>query len=68
MATIALKERTHDLLNHLKVETRAETYDEVIQKLIITIKKPRRSMFGVLKGVTEEFKREELDRFAGAQQ
>ena len=66
MATIALKERTHDLLKHLKEETQTETYDEIIQKLIIALKKPKHSMFGVLKGVTEEFKREELDRFAGA--
>lgn len=63
MATIALKKDTYDLLTHVKEEIEAETYDETIKKLVLQHKQPKQSFFGRLKGMKEEFKREELDRF-----
>ncbi len=63
MVTIALKPDTYGLLTHLKEEMDAETYDDVIKVMIVRTKKPAESMFGKLKHVKAEFKREELDRF-----
>ncbi len=63
MATVALKETTYDLLTHVKEEVKANTYDETIKRLILLVKKPKHSMFGKLKGIKEEFEREEFDRF-----
>ncbi|MBI4981185.1 hypothetical protein HZC30_06545 [Candidatus Woesearchaeota archaeon] len=63
MVTIALKPDTYDLLTNVKEEMEAETYDDVIKVMIVRTKKPAQSMFGKLKYVKAEFKREELDRF-----
>ncbi|MDO8428399.1 MAG: hypothetical protein Q7S92_04245 [Candidatus Diapherotrites archaeon] len=64
MATtsVALKTETRELLEILKKETQSQTLDETIQKMIRQIKKPKKSMFGAIKGLPK-FKREELDRF-----
>ncbi len=61
--TIAVKPETLDMLRHIKEELKAETFDETINAIIINMKRPKKSMFGVLKGIKEEFKREEIDRF-----
>jgi len=61
--TIAVKPETLDMLRHIKEELKVETFDETINVIIINMKRPKKSMFGVLKGVKEEFKREEIDRF-----
>ncbi len=61
--TIAVKEETLELLRHVKEETKAESYDDVIRSLVLTTKRAKRSMFGALKGVKERFMREEIDRF-----
>ncbi len=63
MVTVALKESTYDLLTQVKKDIKTATYDETIRKLVLLVKKPRQSYFGRLKGVSEKFKREELDRF-----
>ncbi len=63
MVTIALKPDTYELLTHVKEEMDAETYDDVIKVMIIQTKKPAQSMFGRMKYVKAEFKRDELDRF-----
>ncbi len=62
--TIAVKSETLKLLRKAKEELHADSFDVVIKNLLFDAKKPRKSMFGVLKGIRKEFKREELDRFS----
>ena len=62
--TIAVKDETLKLLRKAKEELNAESFDAVIKELLLEIKKPKKSMFGILKGLKKEFKREELDRFS----
>lgn len=61
--TIAVKEQTLKLLRKAKEEFKADSFDEVIKNLLRESKKPKKSMFGILKGIKKEFKREEIDRF-----
>ena len=63
MVTIALKPDTYDLLAQVKEDIDAETYDGAIKIIMVRIKRPTQSMFGRLKQVKAEFKREEVDRF-----
>ncbi len=60
--TVAVKEDTFHMLQEVKVEQDAESFDEVIKKLILEAKKPKHSYFGAIPGLGK-FKREELDRF-----
>ena len=62
--TIAVKDETLKLLRKAKEELNAESFDALIKDLLLEAKKPKKSMFGVLKGLRNEFKREELDRFS----
>ena len=62
--TIAVKVETLKLLRHAKDELKADSFDSVIKNLLLETKRPKKSMFGVLKGLKKEFKREELDRFS----
>ena len=61
--TIAVKPKTLELLWHMKSELKAENLDATIKQLALFMKKPRKSMFGTMKGVKAEFEREEIDRF-----
>ena len=61
--TIAVKGETLNLLRKAKEELKADSFDAVINELLLEAKKPEKSMFGVLKGIKKEFKREEIDRF-----
>ncbi len=61
--TIAVKSETLDMLRHVKEEMYAATFDVAIRMLVLHLKKPKKSLFGVLKGVKAEFVREEVDRF-----
>jgi len=61
--TIAVKEETFKMLRKAKEELHADSFDEVIKNLLLETKKPKKSMFGVLKDFHKEFKREEIDRF-----
>ena len=61
--TIAVKGETLNLLRKAKEELNADSFDEVIKDLLLETKKPKKSMFGVLKDIKKEFKREEIDRF-----
>ena len=62
--SVAVKTETLNLLKQLKKELNAATFDETINKLAISLKKPKKSMFGALKGVKAKFVREEIDRFS----
>jgi hypothetical protein len=54
MKTIALKEKTFQILEELKKKEKAESYDELIKKLVIEPCVPK-SMFGALKGKIRPF-------------
>ena len=61
--TIAVKEETFKMLRKAKEDFHADSFDTVIKNLLLEVKKPKKSMFGVLKDIHKEFKREEIDRF-----
>ena len=61
--TIAVKRETLKMLRKAKEELNADSFDTLIKNLLLEVKKPKKSMFGVLKDLHKEFKREELDRF-----
>lgn len=63
-STIAVKSETLKMLRKAKEELNVESFDEVIKNLLLETKRPKKSMFGVLKGMHKEFKREELGRFS----
>ncbi len=62
--TIAVRNETLELLRKAKEESNADSLNTVIKKLLLEAKRPKKSMFGVLKGLKKEFKREEIDRFS----
>jgi predicted CopG family antitoxin len=57
--TIALRERTFNLLNELKKKKNAGSFDEIVLELVIERKNIKESMFGVLKGKAKPFTSEE---------
>lgn len=63
--TIAVKQRTLELLKKVKESMKAETFDETILRLIQKEKEEAlKSLFGSGKGkIKGEFVREEIDRF-----
>jgi hypothetical protein len=61
--TVAVKVETLNLLKQLKKELSAATFDETINKLALNLKRPKKTMFGSIKGVKARFVREEIDRF-----
>ena len=60
-STIAVKSETLDLLKHAKDDMGAETYDDLLRKLVIQSKIPRYSLRGKFKKL-KPFVREEIDR------
>ncbi|HLC58170.1 MAG TPA: hypothetical protein VJH95_06360 [Candidatus Nanoarchaeia archaeon] len=62
--TIAVRRETLKLLQEVKQERDAGSFDSIIREILIAAKKPKQSLFGALKGVKKEFRREELDRFS----
>jgi hypothetical protein len=62
-STIAVKSETLDLLKHAKDDMGVETYDELLRKLVISAKIPKKSLRGILK-TTKPFVREKIDRFS----
>ncbi|HLD98442.1 MAG TPA: hypothetical protein VI815_03895 [Candidatus Nanoarchaeia archaeon] len=60
MKTIALKEKTFQILEELKKKEKAESYDELITKIVIKPNIPD-SMFGHLKGKGKSFTRKERE-------
>lgn len=61
--TVAVKAETLNLLKQLKKELSVATFDETINKLALNLKRPKKTMFGAIKGVKAKFVREEIDRF-----
>lgn len=59
--TVAIKEDTFAMLREVKEEEEAESFDEVIKKLLLEMKKPKRSYLGIFPNLGK-FKREEIDR------
>lgn len=54
MKTIAIKEKTFQMLEDLKRKKKANSFDELIIKVVIEPNMPN-SMFGSLKGKTKSF-------------
>ena len=55
MKTIALKDRTFNLMKELKEKHKMKSFDKLIIQLIIKKESVEDSMFGVLKGKTKGF-------------
>jgi len=61
--TVAIQEKTLEMLEAFKDETKAKSFDEVINKLLLQSKKSKKSYFGAIPNLGK-FKREEIDRLA----
>jgi hypothetical protein len=59
MKTIAMSEKTFNLLQRMKVERKAESFEKIIVDLIIEKDKVPKSLFGALKGKTKSFSSKE---------
>lgn len=55
MKTIALSEKTFELLQNMKAEKKANSFEELVINLIIKKEDIPKSMFGILKGKTKSF-------------
>lgn len=62
MKTIALKEKTFELINDLKKKTKVSSFDKLIVNLIMKEEKVKPSMFGILKGKTKSFTKKEREK------
>lgn len=61
MKTIALKEKTFNLIKELKERKKFSSFDKLIIKLVMKEEGVKDSMFGVLKGKTKPFTRKERE-------
>lgn len=61
MKTIALKEKTFELISDLKKKQRVSSFDKLIINLIMKEEGVPESMFGALKGKTKSFTRKERE-------
>ncbi len=59
MKTIALKEKTFNLIKELKEKEKLSSFDKLITELVMHKEKIPKSMFGVLKGKARPFTRSE---------
>jgi len=64
MKTIALKEKTFQILDAIKRKRKANSFDELLIELVIEPNIPK-SMFGSLKGKTKSFTRKEREEMWG---
>ena len=62
MKTIALKERTFNLIRELKEKEKVASFDKLIISLIVKKENIPDSMFGSLKGKTKPFTRKEREK------
>jgi len=65
MKTIALKEKTFNLIKELKEKHKMKSFDNLIIDLIITKEKIPKDMFGSLKGKAKPFSRKERKEIMG---
>ena len=65
MKTIALQERTFELLEDLKEKKKAHSFNEVIMKMIEEEKETPQSLFGSLKGKSKRFTTQERHNIWG---
>ena len=65
MKTIALKEKTFNLIKELKEKEKMESFDRLIINLIVKKENIPDSMFGSLKGKTKKFTRREREEIMG---
>ena len=65
MKTIALKERTFQILRDLKRKKSSNSFDELIIELVVGETKIPDSMFGSLKGKIKSFTRKEREEMWG---
>ena len=61
MKTIALHEKTFEMLDDLKKQKKAESFDKLVKIMILEENKTADSMFGVLKGKMKHFTTKERD-------
>ncbi len=59
MKTIAISERTFEMLQRMKTEKKASSFEKVVIDLIIEKEDIPQSLFGSLKGKTKSFTSEE---------
>ena len=65
MKTIALKEKTFNLIRELKEREKISSFDSLIVNLLMKNEKVEDSMFGALKGKTSSFTRKEREEIMG---
>ena len=63
MKTIALNEKTFEMLENLKKERKAESFNELVKEIILERSKIPKSLRGSLKGKSKPFTREERKEF-----
>ncbi|MCK5624454.1 hypothetical protein KAI04_01275 [Candidatus Pacearchaeota archaeon] len=61
MKTIALKEKTFNLIKELKEKEKISSFDKLIIELVMKKEGVKDSMFGALKGKTKSFTRKERE-------
>ncbi|MEK6860650.1 MAG: antitoxin VapB family protein [Nanoarchaeota archaeon] len=65
MKTIALREKTYELLEELKEKEKTASFNELILKMIHKAKETPASLFGALKGKTKKFTTRERHKIWG---
>lgn len=65
MKTIALKEKTFELISDLKKKKGISSFDKLIVKLVMKEQGVKDSMFGALKGKAKSFTRKEREEIMG---
>ena len=61
MKTIALHEKTFEMLEDLKKQKKIESFDKLVKIMILEENKIPNSMFGILKGKMKPFTTKERD-------
>ena len=68
MKTIAVKEKTYELLEELKKKQKTGSFNELILSMIQKTKKTPPSLFGSLKGKTKRFTTSERHEIWGEEE
>ncbi len=65
MKTIALKDKTFQLIKDLKDKDKISSFDKLVLSLILKRENIKQDMFGSLKGKTKGFSRKEREEIMG---